>query len=716
MIKIFGARTHNLQNLTLELPLNQLIVLTGLSGAGKSSLAIDTIGEEGLARFLMGVSPDLMRASAADVEAIEGLPPTLVIAYKGAVRGTVATLTGCDKLLTRLFAYGSVQHSPTTGEPLRRYTPTEIADLLLEKEGRCYLMAPLESLEELAGMATMGFTRALVDGKEWDLSDALPKKGEEILLVVDRLLLKPTIRPRLLESLALALKIGRGVVKTEGATYSTSYLDGQSLLSPLTPADFQRRTPQSLACRIGGRNLPETEALTAHALLSHEWFLPAHCYELLQSLKRRLSTLADLGLGYLTLDRPAATLSAGELQRTQLTAQLANEMTGLLLILDEPTRGLHRQDIAPLLARLQSLKARGNTLLVVEHEPHLIRAADQAIELEGGRLTYQGRPEGLTLEELPPSSPTPPTHFVKVRDATLHNLQGLNVDIPKNRLVAFAGVSGSGKSSLMEVLQPRLAPDPFARVIAVDQEPLGLSPRSLPLTAIGMMAPLRTLLSQTPLAKARGYTAAHFSLAKPGGRCEHCQGKGFLLLEMGPLPPAYAPCPVCEGARYNAQTLQVTWKGHTPADLLNLTASEAFALFSEIPPLADRLVLLTQLGLGYLKLGQPLDTLSSGELQRLKLIGQLAKGAPAPTLYLLDEPSSGLHLRDLEKLLQICHQLLSQGHTIWMVEHHLSMIRSADWVIELGPGAGPAGGKVIFEGTPLQLARAQTPTGALLKP
>ncbi|CAK6687683.1 excinuclease ABC subunit UvrA [Synechococcus sp. BA-124 BA4] len=476
----------------------------------------------------------------------------------------------------------------------------------------------------------------------------------------------------------------------------------------------------------------------------------------LREIRMRLKFLLDVGLDYLSLDRPAMTLSGGEAQRIRLATQIGAGLTGVLYVLDEPSIGLHQRDNDRLLNTLFKLRDLGNTLIVVEHDEDTIRAADHLVDIgpgagvHGGHIVAEGSlqnlleaEESLTGAYLSGrlSIPTPAERrSAGSRKLTLvncrrNNLQGLDVDLPLGRLVAVTGVSGSGKSTLInELLHPALehklglrVPFPSGldelrgiqsvdKVIVIDQSPIGRTPRSNPATYTGAFDPIRQVFAATVEAKARGYQVGQFSFNVKGGRCEACSGQGVNVIEMNFLPDVYVQCDVCKGARYNRETLQVAYKGFTIADVLQMTVEQAAEVFSAIPQAADRLRTLVDVGLGYIKLGQPAPTLSGGEAQRVKLATELSKRATGKTLYLIDEPTTGLSFYDVHKLMDVMQRLVDKGNSIVVIEHNLDVIRCADWLIDLGPEGGNKGGEIVVAGTPEQVAEHPTShTGRYLK-
>jgi len=477
---------------------------------------------------------------------------------------------------------------------------------------------------------------------------------------------------------------------------------------------------------------------------------------LLEEIINRLGFLVDVGLEYLTLSRTATTLSGGEAQRIRLATQLGSKLTGVLYVLDEPSIGLHPRDTTKLVNTLKGLRDLGNTVVVVEHDPETIESADWIIELgpgagyRGGEVVATGtveeikqNPKSLTGAylsgrlkiEVPKKRRAPSGKFLRIVGAREHNLKNIDVEIPLGCFVAVTGVSGSGKSTLIYDILWKAAKKRFYKsaeepgehdriegweyidkVINVDQSPIGRTPRSNPATYTKIFDTIRQLFASTPEAKARGWKPGRFSFNVKGGRCEACQGEGVVKVEMHFLPPVYVTCEVCKGTRYNAETLEVKYKGKNIAEVLDMTIEEAYEFFKNVPSLERKLKLLLDVGLGYLKLGQPAPTLSGGEAQRLKLARELAKKDTGRTLYLLDEPTTGLHTDDVKKLINVLQRLVDKGNTVVVIEHNLDVIKSADWIIDLGPEGGDRGGEIVAVGTPEEVAKnPKSWTGRYLK-
>jgi excinuclease ABC subunit A len=532
-------------------------------------------------------------------------------------------------------------------------------------------------------------------------------------------------------------------------------------LRPCATCQGERLKPQSLAVKVKGRtiadyvNLPIAEALDVFEGLELSDREAIIAERILKEIQERLRFLRDVGVGYLTLGRSAATLSGGEGQRIRLATQIGANLTGVLYVLDEPSIGLHQRDNRKLLRTLAHLRDLGNTVIVVEHDEETIRTADYVIDLGpgagdlGGHVIFQGTPaqlleqqEGVTAAYLTGarSIPTPAARRpalkgdLVIRGARANNLKGIDVKIPLGVLTAVTGVSGSGKSTLVnDILYKSLARTLYRagdepgvhdridgvelidKVIDIDQSPIGRTPRSNPATYTGLFTFIRDLFAMMPDAKARGFRAGRFSFNIKGGRCEACQGDGVIAIEMHFLPDVYVTCEQCKGRRYNRETLEIRYRGKSIADVLDLTVDHALPLLENIPPIANKLRTLQDVGLGYIELGQSATTLSGGEAQRVKLAKELSKRGTGRTLYILDEPTTGLHFEDTRKLLDVLTKLVDQGNTIVVIEHNLDVIKSADHLIDLGPEGGVGGGRIVAEGTPEEVARIdRSPTGQFL--
>ncbi len=538
----------------------------------------------------------------------------------------------------------------------------------------------------------------------------------------------------------------------------------EQYMSALPCADCQgaRLRREALAVTVGEKNIWDVAQLTVQAALtfftvlglSEREQLIAH--QILKEIRSRLQFMADVGLGYLTLDRSAGTLAGGEAQRIRLATQIGSQLTGVLYVLDEPSVGLHARDNLKLLATLKRLRDIGNTVLVVEHDEETMREADCLVDLgpgagiHGGHVVATGTPDEVAKEPrsltgqylagtrripIPAMRRKADSRWLVVRGAREHNLKGIHVRFPVGLFVCITGVSGSGKSTLAdEVLYRGLAwrlgymvgkpgthddiegVQHFDKVIEIDQSPIGRTPRSNPATYTKAFDPIREMFAATPEARMRGYELGRFSFNVRGGRCEACQGQGKVKIEMHFLPDVYVPCDVCHGTRYNKETLAVRYKGRNIAEVLEMTVEEALGFFSPIPPIRDKLQTVYDVGLGYIKLGQPATELSGGEAQRVKLARELARRATGRTLYVLDEPTTGLHPEDVRKLLSVLHRLVDVGNTVVVIEHNLDVIKTADWIIDLGPEGGEGGGRVIAEGPPEGVAEvAGSYTGQFLR-
>jgi excinuclease ABC subunit A len=534
---------------------------------------------------------------------------------------------------------------------------------------------------------------------------------------------------------------------------------------PCKACGGHRLKPEALAVKVGGLHVGEVASMSVRK--AGKWFseLPAHlnakqneiASRVLKEIRERLRFLADVGLEYLTLARASATLSGGESQRIRLASQIGSGLTGVLYVLDEPSIGLHQRDNARLLDTLKRLRDLGNTVIVVEHDEDAILAADYVVDVgpgagvHGGRIVAEGRPEdimanpdsltgqylnGVRFIEIPERRHPDPRRKVRLVGARGNNLKNITAEIPLGLLTCITGVSGGGKSTLLidtlyKAVARRLngaseAPAPFDRieglehldkVIDIDQSPIGRTPRSNPATYTGAFTPIREWFAGLPEAKARGYEPGRFSFNVKGGRCEACQGDGVIKIEMHFLPDVYVTCDVCKGKRYNRETLEVLFRGRSIADVLDMTVDEATELFKAVPRVRDTLKTLQRVGLGYIHVGQQATTLSGGEAQRVKLAKELSKRATGRTLYILDEPTTGLHFHDVAKLLEVLHELVDQGNSVVVIEHNLEVIKTADWLIDLGPEGGDGGGEVVAQGAPELIVREpRSYTGQYLAP
>jgi excinuclease ABC subunit A len=532
---------------------------------------------------------------------------------------------------------------------------------------------------------------------------------------------------------------------------------------PCTSCRGKRLKPSSLGVTIAGRSIVDVTEMSVDKAL--DWFEKLEAtltdrqrkiaHEVVKEIRERLRFLHNVGLDYLSLSRSSGTLSGGESQRIRLATQIGSGLVGVLYILDEPSIGLHQKDNAMLLTSLKRLRDLGNTLIVVEHDEETMAAADWIVDLgpgagvHGGELVAQGTPEDVMQvpasltgaylsgrEAIPVPSRRRAGNGARlvVRGARENNLKDLDVAIPLGRLVCVTGVSGSGKSTLVnDILYNALAQhfyeaktrpgahqriegtEHIDKVIVIDQSPIGRTPRSNPATYTGLFTPIRDLMAMTPAARARGYKPGRFSFNVHGGRCEACEGDGMVLIEMHFLPDVYVPCEVCKGSRYNKETLAVTYNGKNIRDILDMSVEEALAFFQNIPPIKNKLQTLFDVGLGYIKLGQPATQLSGGEAQRVKLATELSRRATGRTLYILDEPTTGLHFHDIRSLLGVLGRLVDAGNTVLVIEHNMDVVKTADWIIDLGPDGGDKGGQIVAEGTPEDVARAGTYTGQYLK-
>ncbi len=795
-----GVSTHNLKHIDVAFPANQLTVVTGVSGSGKSSLAFDTLYAEGRNRFTESYSAYarrfLEKTGDADFERVSGLTPAVAVRQRAASRNprsTVGTMTEIADYYRLMFARIGVSARPLTStffspnseqgacpvcKGLGAVTECDPAKLMTHPDrpvlagamdghrtGRFYGDPDGQhaaTLRAAGGAAGIDFAVpwAQLDARARDL--ALRGNDGSVLDV------EWHYRRGTRTGVHRFRGAWLGLLALVEREYERKHADKRgAALEPLMHAvpcpacAGTRLKREALAVRVGGRNIAELMNLSVRdslaffdgldARLAAEWQRQAVA-DLRRDVTARLRSLADAGLDYLSLDRPAGTLSAGEAQRVSLATGIATGLTGITYVLDEPTAGLHPRDTGRLLGLLGALRDAGNTVVVVEHDEDVIRAADHVIDLgpgagdEGGRVVASGPPASLASaagsltgrclarreahrEDWPRAGSRRVLRpGLGIRSAWCHNLRGLDVDIPAGGLIAVTGVSGSGKSTLVfDVLAPALARradcsaetvvtvhEEFARVVAADRDPVAGGASSFPATILGVFDEVRDRLASTPDARAAGLAKRHFSTNVKGGRCETCEGAGRIRVSMDFLPDVWVPCDDCGGRRFQPAVLACRLDGRSVADILAMTIREAAAFFEGASGIAGPLQVPLDLGLGYLRLGQGADTLSGGERQRLMLATELVHRRSGRTLFLFDEPTTGLHFADVDRLQQLFDRLVVAGHTLVVVEHNLDIVRAADWVIDLGPEGGDAGGRVVAAGTPEEVSRAGTSTGRAL--
>ncbi len=828
-IIIKGARVHNLKNISLEIPHNQLVVFTGLSGSGKSSLAFDTIFAEGQRRYIESLSPYarqfLGQMKPADVDEISGLAPAISIDQKSMShnpRSTVGTLTEIYDYLRVLFARMGEVYCPVCGDKIEKLTPDEMVDIVTARASELKaksvtILSPLvrgrkgEYYQLLYDYLSLGYGQVRIDGRFHSLHEKInlaPYKKQDIDFGVDKVLLADN--SRLFEAIENALGYSQGLVTAffdTGAKKSQEFLLSSRWTCPRDNFSFpeieprlfsfnsphgacvecfglgvigfhhdkvcpvcqgQRLKPEALSVRVHKKNIVEISDLTIEQ--AYEFFVKYYesmserdkiiAETVVLEITSRLEFLLKVGLNYLSLDRRSDTLSGGEAQRIRLSSQIGSHLSHTLYVLDEPTIGLHQRDTARLIETLKSLRDQKNSVIVVEHDEQTILESDYLVDLgpragvHGGEIVITGPTKeivkksnaeksltisyltGVSKIELPNNRREKTTEKLKVIGARANNLKNIQVEIPLRKLIGISGVSGSGKSSLLyDVLYKNLSaiknnPGRFkladvsailgseylSKVVVMDQSPIGRTPRSNPATYTGIFTPIRDFFAALPASRERAYTLSRFSFNRPGGRCDSCDGSGYKLIEMHFLPAVFVECEVCHGKRFNRETLQVKHKGRNIADVLSLTIEEAVKYFDGNYLVTDKLKVLQEVGLGYLQLGQSATTLSGGEAQRIKLARELTHSLGKRTLYLLDEPTVGLHYHDVEMLLEVLNKLVNKGNTVLIIEHNLHVIKSMDYVIDLGPEGGQRGGKVIAKGTPEEVAENESSiTGQYLK-
>ncbi len=829
-IKVVGAREHNLKNITVEIPKDTLTVITGPSGSGKSSLALDILYTEGKRRYTESLSAYARQflgvAKKPDVDSIEGLCPSIAIEQKtvGAnPRSTVGTITEIYDYLRVLFArIGDVQ-CPDCGTAIGAHSSESIAHMVLAtfEHTTLVISAPIarqekgEFKQKLLGFFKQGYYRFKIDGVMYKVTDEQTIKDlnlgktykHDIDIVIDAITVEPDEKPRLQESIEQAGKLSDGLVKVTVDEKEYLYSSHRVCLNcaqsfpEMEPRFFSFNSPMGACKGCSGLGTisewPWQKGDVDHWKSNYPDFFGKHAKEhtcsgcngrrlnkfalsvfinqknifdmcelsiddalrfcqnlhvsptsqavaqpLLKEITKRLQFLSNVGLSYLTLNRSARTLSGGEGQRIRLATQIGSALSGVLYVLDEPSIGLHQRDNDRLIATLKNLRDQGNTVVVVEHDTDTINAADYVIDMgpaagiHGGQVTACGSPEVLARNInsltgsylsgkraiLVPKMVRQPSGFLTLRHATKHNLKNLTVQFPLGVICGVSGVSGSGKSTLiMEELVPLLERalsrkssstdnDPdlegaqvLESLVVIDQAPIGRTSRSNPATYLGVFDKMRTLFAALPGSQVRGFNVGRFSFNRPEGRCFECKGDGEITVSMHFLADVTTECKTCKGKRYNQETLQITYKQKNIAQVLEMTAREALEFFAAHKDIAKRLQLMCDVGLEYLKLGQPSPTLSGGEAQRIKLVDELAKRGHN-TLYILDEPTTGLHSSDIEKLLLVLNKLVNKGNSMIVIEHNLDVLKTVDYIIDLGPEGGSGGGTIIAKGTPRQVA------------
>ncbi|MFJ8134712.1 ATP-binding cassette domain-containing protein [Streptomyces sp. NPDC096013] len=760
-VRVRGAREHNLRGVDVDIPRDVLAVFTGVSGSGKSSLAFGTIYAEAQRRYFESVAPYARRlihqVGAPKVGEITGLPPAVSLQQRRSTptsRSSVGTVTSLSNSLRMLFSRAGDYPPGARRLDSDAFSPNTAAGACPECHGlgrvhrtteESLVPDPSLSIREGAIAAWPGAwqgknLRDILDtlGHDVDVPwRELPADERKWILFTDE---QPVVTVHPVRDAdriqrpyqGTYMSAHRYVMKTFADTKSPTLRAKAERFLTSTPCPLcggSRLRAESLAVTVAGRTIADLAALPLAELAGTLTATSEAARVLTEDLTSRIAPILELGLGYLSLDRATPTLSAGELQRLRLATQLRSGLFGVVYVLDEPSAGLHPADTEALLTVLDRLKAAGNSVFVVEHHLDVMRGADWLVDVgpqageHGGRVLYSGPVEGLAAVEesataryLFDRSPTPPRAVraprgeVKVGPFTRHNLRDVTAEFPLGVFTAVTGVSGSGKSTLIGEITEE--PAAVGRLVSVDQKPIGRTPRSNLATYTGLFDVVRKVFASTDEARRRGYGVGRFSFNVAGGRCETCQGEGFVSVELLFLPSTYAPCPDCGGARYNPETLQVTYRGRSIADVLDLTVESAADFFADTPDVARSLTTLLDVGLGYLHLGQPATELSGGEAQRIKLATELQRAHRTHTLYLLDEPTTGLHPADVELLLRQLHGLVDAGHTVVVVEHDMSVVAGADWVIDMGPGGGEQGGRVVAAGTPTEVAETKGSTTA----
>lgn len=811
VIKVAGARAHNLKNINIEIPKGKFTVITGLSGSGKSSLAFDTIYAEGQRRYVESLSSYARQflgvMEKPDVDYIEGLSPAISIDQKTAARSprsTVGTMSEIYDYLRLMYAKIGKIHCPKCNQlVLTERRESQVKNKLGGKKTvatNVHVCSACQYEFPEITMSSFSFNSP---------AGACPTcQGLGVRLVIDPELVFPNKRLTLAEG---AIRPWSRITSHANwyakALKAVSFAHEISLNSPVdelskaemeiilkgdkekggefegvipnlerryreTDSDYirneiekymvervcenckgRRLRPEVLAITLADQSIAQITALTIEQAQKFFDELELAANEekvggqILREIRNRLGYLIQVGLAYLTLERNADTLAGGEAQRIRLATQLGSALTGVLYILDEPSIGLHPRDHDKLIDTIKMLRDLGNTLIVVEHDEQTMEAADYLVDIgpgagdHGGQVVAKGTPtevkanrQSLTGQylsgrlkiEIPKSRRKPSENKITVAGAKEFNLKNITVSFPLNTFICVTGVSGSGKSTLVDDILARALAKKFHhakaepgqhdsidglehinKVIAIDQSPIGRTPRSNPATYTGLFTPIRELFATSPLAIERQYDEGHFSFNVKGGRCEYCRGEGAIKVEMHFLPDVYVNCEVCHGTRYNLEVLDVRYNERNIAEVLDMTVEEALEFFKDRSQIADKLKVLSDVGLGYMHLGQTATSLSGGEAQRVKLATELSRHDTGKTLYILDEPTSGLHFEDIKRLLTVLQALIDKGNTVLVIEHNIDVIKSCDFVIDMGPEGGDKGGRVVAAGTPEQVAKSK---------
>lgn len=798
-IIIKGARVHNLKNVSLELPKNSLIVFTGISGSGKSSLAFDTIFAEGQRRYVESMSTYARQflgvMEKPDIDEINNLSPVLSIDQKTSIlspRSTVGTMSDIYDYIRLLFSTIGTPGCPVCGKSMQKINFEKKKDESRSiRKWQCIedkMTYPEISISHFsfnspagACLVCRGLGEHLVVDPELIMPNPNLTIDEGAIRPFSRInsgyswFLREISKPGFNKKIRTDIPIGKlskqtihlilsgeqgvfeGIVNYLTRRYNetdSDYLQkeiSKYMLKKICPeCNGARLKKEVLSIKVGGYSIVELVKLPLSELKEViNNLTKSNClnetdkqisHQLLAEILKRIQFLIDVGLSYLTLDRSAATLAGGEAQRIRLASQLGSGLVGIVYILDEPSIGLHPKDHDKLLAAIRGLKNIGNTVIVVEHDRKTIEQADWIVDVgpgagqKGGNIVASG-----TLEDIKNSSQSITGKYltnrlkikipekrragngadITIRGARQFNLKNINVHIPLGKLVVVTGVSGSGKSTLItDILASRMVNhfyrgnkqvgdhdeitglDNVSKVIVVDQSPIGRNVRSNPATYTGILTPLRRIFSDLPEAKKKRFGANCFSFNLKGGRCELCKGDGLLRFEMHFLPNVMITCEVCQGKRYTKEVLEILLSGKSIADILDMTVEEGLIFFKDYRQIKDKLTVLKEVGLGYLRLGQPATMLSGGEAQRIKLATELSRSSNGNTLYILDEPTTGLHFDDINRLLKVLHRLVDIGNSVLIIEHNLDVVKNADWIIDLGPDGGKNGGELIVEGTP----------------